>query len=80
MKITESIINELKTDDGHLGQISFKPEINKLPRREGTIEILKNLGISNIIHVGCCGHMANIKRQIESETHFHVMLTKKLIK
>lgn len=75
MRITEDIINELQTDDGHLGEIKFSSEINKLPRREGTIDILKKLGISNVIHVGCCGHLSNIEKQIKNNMHFHMMLT-----
>lgn len=75
MIINDSIIKELQTDDGHMGEISFLPEVTPLSRREGTIEILKKMGIANIIHIGCCGHLHNIKKQIENNTHFHKMLS-----
>ncbi|GFI17973.1 hypothetical protein IMSAG249_02154 [Lachnospiraceae bacterium] len=74
MIIDDRIINELQTDDGHMGEISFLPEVTALSRREGTIEILKRMGAANIIHIGCCGHFHNIKRQMENNSHFHALL------
>ena len=74
MVIDKNIIKELQTDDGHMGKISFLPEVTTLARREGTIEILKKMETVNIIHIGCCGHFHNIKEQIENHSHFHSML------
>lgn len=75
MKISQELLKELMTDDGHMGTVKYSPDIEKLPRREGTIALLKKMGAENIIHIGCCGHVHNIQKQMESETHFHVMLT-----
>lgn len=74
MIIDENTISELLTDDGHMGGISFFPEVTPLSRREGTIEILKKMGAVNIIHIGCCGHLHNIKKQIKNNSHFHKLL------
>ena len=75
MKISDTITKELLTDDGHMGTINFSSDYVSLDRKEGTIEVLKKLHTKNIIHIGCCGHLHNIKTQIESNSHFHVMLT-----
>ncbi len=74
MLVDEKILKELATEDGHMGKILFAKEINCLSRREGTIEILKEIGEKNIIHVGCTGHLHNIEKQLENGTHFHKML------
>ncbi len=74
MKINESIRNELLTDDGHMGTVHFDPKYTALPRKEGTIQMLKSMNVKNIIHIGCCGHLCNIKKQMESHSHFHSML------
>lgn len=74
MRIDEEIRKELLSSDGHMGEITFSSEVCPLPRREGTIKILKEMGVNNIVHIGCCGHLHNIKKQVESNTHFHRML------
>lgn len=74
MRISESIQKELLTDDGHMGAIHFTPQYIALPRKEGTIALLKNMDVKNVIHIGCCGHLCNIKNQMESNSHFHSML------
>ncbi|MDE7287800.1 MAG: hypothetical protein K2N55_13305 [Lachnospiraceae bacterium] len=74
MIIDEKLLKELQTDDGHMGTIPFSPEVTTLARREGTIEILKKMKAVNIVHIGCCGHFHNIKKQIENHSHFHAML------
>lgn len=75
MIITENITAELLTDDGHSGTIQYAFDCNLFDRKAGTINILKEMGIGNIIHIGCCGHLHNIKKQMEEHSHFHVMLT-----
>lgn len=74
MIITEKIMNELLTDDGHMGTVQYTSEFNSYDRKRGTISTLKNLGAKNIIHIGCCGHLQNIQKQMENNAHFHVML------
>lgn len=74
MIIDEKLLNELKTRDGHMGTIPFLPEVTNLARREGTIQILKEMKAVNIVHIGCCGHFHNIKKQMENRSHFHAML------
>lgn len=74
MKISNDILAEILTDDGHNGIIRYSSECINLERRKGTIEILKNMHAKNIIHIGCCGHLQNIDQQIKSGIHFHVML------
>lgn len=75
MIITENIIKELLTDDGHMGTIQYSSEYNLSDRKKGTIDVLKKLEAVNIIHIGCCGHIHNIQRQIDGNSHFHIMLT-----
>ena len=74
MKINQELLSELMTDDGHIGSVKYLPEIEKLPRREGTIALLEKMGADNVIHIGCCGHLHNIQKQMENGTHFHAML------
>lgn len=76
MIITDYMIEELLTRDGHMGTFQYSSDYNSFDRKEGTIERLKELNIKNVVHVGCCGHLQNIQKQIESNSHFHVMLTK----
>lgn len=76
MKISKELLEELLTDDGHIGSIKYAPDTEKLARREGTIELLKRMNAGNVIHIGCCGHLHNIKKQMEDGTHFHGMLNK----
>ena len=74
MIIDENILKELQTGDGHMGEISFSRDVTALARREGTIEILKTMKAVNVVHIGCCGHFHNIKKQVENHSHFHAML------
>lgn len=74
MKITENIYKELLTSDGHMGTMQFSVPNAPFPRKEGTIKMLKDMNAKNIIHIGCCSHLANIKKQIESNSHFHSLL------
>lgn len=60
--VDEKLLKELETEDGHMGKILFRKEINCLSRRQGTIEILKEVEGKNIIHVGCAGHLHNIEK------------------
>lgn len=74
MKIDGALLDELLTDDGHIGSIIYETKFLKLPRKEGTIDILKKMNARNIVHIGCCGHLKNIKKQIESNTSLHMAL------
>ena len=71
MNISNELLEELLTEDGHSGKISFAPNEKYYTRREGTIELLRKVGYQNVVHVGCCGHLRNIDKQINSGTHFH---------
>lgn len=74
MKVSKDMLDELLSDDGHTGRLTFSSKINLLPRREGTIDILKEMNARNVIHIGCCGHVRNIDNQMKKGTHFHKML------
>lgn len=74
MKITDEMLEELISDDGHIGFMKYSGKYEKIARREGTIKALKDLKVKNVIHIGCCGHLKNIKKQIESKSSFHLML------
>ena len=47
MRIDEEIRKELLSSDGHMGEITFSSEVCPLPRREGTIKILKEKETKN---------------------------------
>lgn len=74
MKIDQDLIKELQTDDGHMGEVTYDPGYQKLPRREVIINELKKMNIKNVVHIGCCGHLKNIKKQIENKTSLHMLL------
>ena len=74
MKIDDTLLDELLTDDGHMGSIIYESKYMKLPRKDGTVAVLKKLNAKNIVHIGCCGHLKNIKKQIESNTSLHMTL------
>lgn len=74
MKISNEILSEILTSDGHNGLIKYSSECINLERRKGSIEVLKRINARNIIHIGCCGHLKNIEQQINSGIHFHKML------
>ena len=74
MEITNKILTELMSDDGHVGTIVYSPKHDKIARRQGTIKTLKELNVKNVIHIGCCGHLRNVKNQIKNKTSFHMML------
>ena len=75
MKINDAKVQELLTDDGHMGTFQLTPKCLSYDRKTGTIEALKHLHTKNLIHVGCCGHFHNIQKQIENQSHFHAILT-----
>lgn len=52
MKIDQDLIKELQTDDGHMGEVTYDPGYQKLPRREVIINELKKMNIKNVVHIG----------------------------
>lgn len=74
MIISEDVKKTLVMTDGHMFRFSISTSREGKDRKRQVIDVLKELNADNIIHIGCCGHLANIKRQLDNGTWFHDML------
>lgn len=71
MVVSDKIIEEIKTSDGHTGYFSFLESPKTMTRIEFIIDSIKALNTENIVHVGCCGHLDKIQQQIKNKKHLH---------
>lgn len=74
MKITKEVKETLKTTDGHSYKFNIDISREGIDRKNQMIKVLKKINCENIIHIGCCGHLNNIQRQLDNGTWFHDML------
>ena len=74
MKVPKELIEEIKSSDGHLYKLHIPKTKEGKDRKNEVIQVLKELECENIIHVGACGHLKGIQRQLEKGTWFHAKL------
>lgn len=71
MEISEAILKEIKSSDGHLCKFHIPKTRKGKDRKSEVIDVLKKLGCENIIHVGACGHLKGIQKQLDENSWFH---------
>lgn len=74
MRISESLINEIKSSDGHIGHFFVSESVHLMSRIDFIIQSIASLSIKNVVHVGCCGHEQKIDTQIKEKKHLHSSL------
>lgn len=71
MEISKAILEEVKSSDGHLCDFFIPKTREGKDRKNEVIDVLKKLGCENIIHVGACGHLKGIQKQLDANKWFH---------
>lgn len=71
MKISKKLLDEVKAGDGHLFKFQIPKTRYGKDRKSEVIEVLKEIHCENVIHVGACGHLNSIKKQLERGVWFH---------
>ncbi len=75
MRITNDMLKEINSNDGHVGIVRYASGMTKDNTRIGsTIEVLKDIGSKRIAHIGCCDHLINIDNFIKNKRHMHMRL------
>lgn len=71
MKITKELLEDVKASDGHLYKLYIPKTREGKDRKSEVIDVLKEAQCENIIHVGACGHLNKIKKQLDNNVWFH---------
>lgn len=71
MKISKELLEEIKASDGHLYKLHVPKTREGKDRKSEVIDVLKEMECENIIHVGACGHLDGIKKQLDNKVWFH---------